>query len=100
MSGGSKLRRPSVETLRNHARIAQLRFDNGYTSYIELLDAERSLFNAEISQAQTTGSLFQALVNLFRSMGGGWVLEIDRIAGTTRGSKISTNGYEVLYANQ
>ena len=97
---GPNYRRPSVETLRNYARIARLRFDNGYTSYIELLDAERSLFNAELSRAQTTGSLFQALVNLFRSMGGGWVLKIDRVTGTTTGSKISTNGYEVLYANQ
>ena len=100
MSGGCKLRRPSVETLRNHARTAQLRFDNGYTSYIELPDAERSLFNAEISQVQTTGSLFQALVNLFRSMGSGWALKIDCVTGTTTGLKIYTNGYEVLYANQ
>ena len=97
---GPNYRRPSVETLRNYARIARLRFDNGYTSYVELLDAERSLFNAELSQAQTTGSLFQALLNLFKSMGSGWVLEVDRVTGTTTGSKISTNGYEVLYANQ
>jgi len=47
-----------------------LRFDSGYTSYIKVLDAERSLFNAELSQAQTKGSLFQALVNLFKAMGG------------------------------
>jgi multidrug efflux system outer membrane protein len=71
-----------------------LRFDNGYTSYIELLDAERSLLNAELSQARTKGSLFQALVNLFKAMGG-WVLEVDHLMGTTAGSKISTNGYEV-----
>ena len=96
---GPNYRRPSVETLRNHARTAQLRFDNGYTSYIELLDAERSLFNAEISQAQTTGSLFQAIVNLFKMMGGAWVLEVGRVTSTTTGSKIPTNGYEVLYAN-
>ena len=67
-------RRPSVETLRNYARIARFRFGNGYTSYIEVLDAERSLFNAELSQAQTKGSLFQALVNLFKMTGahGSW----------------------------
>jgi multidrug efflux system outer membrane protein len=77
-----------------------LRFDSGYTSYIELLDAERSLFNTELSQAQTKGSLFQALVNLFKTMVGGWALKIDHVTSTTTGSKISTNGYEVLYANQ
>ena len=61
-----------VMTLRNYARIARLRFDNGYTSYIEVLDAERSLFDAELSQAQTKGVLFQALVNLLQ--GNGWRL--------------------------
>jgi multidrug efflux system outer membrane protein len=68
-----------VLTLRNYARIARLRFDNGYTSYIEVLDAERSLFNAELSQAQTKGVLFQALVNLYKAMGGGWVVEADHM---------------------
>jgi multidrug efflux system outer membrane protein len=69
-----------VESLRDYARVARLRFDNGYTSYIEVLDAERSLFSAELSHAQTKGSLFQALVNLYKAMGGGWVVEADRIS--------------------
>jgi len=97
---GPNYQRPSVEILRNYARIARVRFDSGYTSYIEVLDAEPSLFNAELSQAQTKGSLFQALVNLFKTMGGGWALEVDHVTGTTTGLKISTNGYEVLYENQ
>ena len=61
-----------VESLYKYKRIASLRFDNGYTSYIEVLDAERSLFNAELAQAQTKGALFQALVNLYKATGGGW----------------------------
>jgi multidrug efflux system outer membrane protein len=48
-----------------------LRFDSGYTSYIEVRDAEGNLFNTELSQAQTKGFLFQALVNLFKGMWGG-----------------------------
>jgi multidrug efflux system outer membrane protein len=90
-----------VESLRNYARLARLRFDNGYTSYIEVLDAERSLFNAELSLAQTKGVFFQALVNLYKAMGGGWVLEADRLTDTTTaGSKKSKRDSEVLYANQ
>jgi multidrug efflux system outer membrane protein len=73
-----------VESLQNYARFARLRFDNGYTSYIEVLDAERSLFSAELSRAQTKGDLFQALVNLYKAMGGGWVVEADRL--TIQGS--------------
>jgi len=69
-----------VVSLRDYARFARLRFDNGYTSYIEVLDAERSLFSAELSRAQTKGDLFQALVNLYKAMGGGWVVEADHLS--------------------
>lgn len=81
-----------VESLRNYARLARLRFDNGYTSYIEVLDAERGLFNAELAMAQTKGALFQALVDLYKTMGGGWVVEADRMTGITTDSKISVRG--------
>jgi multidrug efflux system outer membrane protein len=70
-----------IESLRNYARFARLRFDNGYTSFLEVLDSERGLFNAELSQAQTMATFFQALVNLYKAMGGGWVVEAGRIAG-------------------
>ncbi|MFZ2198189.1 MAG: efflux transporter outer membrane subunit [Thermodesulfovibrionales bacterium] len=73
-----------VDSLRNYARIARLRYDNGYTSYIEVLDAERSLFNAELSYAQTQGVLFLSLVNLYKSTGGGWVVTAEGM--TTAGS--------------
>jgi multidrug efflux system outer membrane protein len=68
-----------VDTLREYARIARIRYDNGYTSYIEVLDAERSLFNAELSYTQTQGILFQSLVNLYKAVGGGWVVAADKM---------------------
>jgi multidrug efflux system outer membrane protein len=73
-----------VQSLRRYAHFARLRFENGYTSYIEVLDAERSLFNAELSLAQTKGVLFQALVNLYKAMGAGWVIEADRMTTTPK----------------
>jgi len=66
-----------VESLNSYATFARLRFDNGYTSYIEVLDAERGLFNAELARAQTKGTLFHALVSLYKAMGGGWIIEAD-----------------------
>jgi len=71
--------REEVVALQAYASLARLRFDNGYTSYIEVLDAERSLFNASLSYAQTQGVLFRALVNLYKSMGGGWVIEAEKL---------------------
>jgi len=71
-----------VEALRTYARVARQRYNNGYTSYIEVLDAERSLFNAELSYTETKGTLFQALVNVYKAMGGGWIVEAGRMTAT------------------
>jgi multidrug efflux system outer membrane protein len=68
-----------LEALRTYTKLARLRYDNGYTSYIEVLDAERSLFNAELSYTQTQGAVFGSLVNLYKAMGGGWVVEAERL---------------------
>jgi outer membrane protein, multidrug efflux system len=70
-----------IEALRSYVRLARLRWDEGYTSYLEVLDAERSLFNAELSYTQSQGALFQALVNLYKAMGGGWVAKADSMTG-------------------
>lgn len=67
-----------VEALRTYAGTARLRYENGYTSYIEVLDAERSLFDAELAYTQTRGALYQALINLYKAMGGGWVTDLER----------------------
>ena len=69
-----------VEALATYARLARLRYENGYTSYIEVLDAERSLFSGQLTYAQTQDLLLRALVNLYKAMGGGWVVEADKLS--------------------
>jgi multidrug efflux system outer membrane protein len=71
-----------VVALKEYARLAQVRFDNGYTSYLEVLDANRSLFDAELSYAQTKAILFKAFVNLYKAMGGGWVEVADKMTSS------------------
>jgi multidrug efflux system outer membrane protein len=80
-----------VGSLGTYAHFARLRFENGYTSYIEVLDAERSLFDAELARAQTTGVLFQALVNLYKAMGGGWIIEADNKIASDHDKKHTPN---------
>lgn len=62
-----------VDALARYAYLARLRYDNGYTSYIEVLDSERSLFQAQLQLTQTQGQLYVALINLYKALGGGWV---------------------------
>jgi multidrug efflux system outer membrane protein len=68
-----------VDALRDYNRLAWMRYENGYASYLEVIDAETRLYNAQLTHAQTQGALFQALVNLYKSMGGGWVVEADKM---------------------
>jgi outer membrane protein, multidrug efflux system len=64
-----------LTALRNYRDLARLRYDNGYSSNLEVLDAERNLFNIELNYVQTRGGLFKALINLYKAMGGGWTTD-------------------------
>jgi len=63
-----------LEALREYVRLARLRYDNGYASYLEVLYAENSLYASELTHTQSQAALFQALVNVYKAMGGGWVV--------------------------
>ena len=62
-----------LKALRNYSRLARMRYDEGYTSFLEVLDADRSLFNVELSYTSGQNTLFRSLINIYKSMGGGWV---------------------------
>jgi len=68
-----------IEALRTYRNLASMRYENGYSSYLEVLDANRNLFAAELSHIQTKGNLFQAVVNLYKAMGGGWIVEAEKV---------------------
>ena len=67
-----------LTALRNYRNLALLRYENGYSSNLEVLDAERNLFNIELTYIQTRGGLFNAFINLYKAMGGGWVVEAEK----------------------
>ena len=61
-----------VEALRRTVELARDRYDGGYTSYIEVLDAQRTLFQAELDQSEALRDRLQASVELYKALGGGW----------------------------
>ena len=65
--------RAEVEANATYARLARLRYENGYTSYLEVLDAEARLFSAQLALTAQQGQVLTAAVNLYQAMGGGWV---------------------------
>jgi outer membrane protein, multidrug efflux system len=61
-----------VDALRRTVELARDRYDGGYTSYIEVLDAQRTLFQAELDQSDALRDRLQASVELYKALGGGW----------------------------
>ena len=53
-------------------RIAQNRYRNGYSSYLDVLDAQRTLFSTQLSVVQVKNNLLLAQIDLYRALGGGW----------------------------
>lgn len=53
-------------------RLSDLRYQNGVSSYLDLLDAQRSLFTARQAVVQTRLAQLQSQVGLYRALGGGW----------------------------
>jgi len=52
--------------------LTQARYDNGYTGYLELLIQQNNLFDAQLNESATQTQQNIAVVNLFKSLGGGW----------------------------
>ena len=61
-----------VATLQRGVELANERYENGYSDYLEVLDTERSLFSAELQLASARGDYHRAIVNLYRALGGDW----------------------------
>ena len=55
-------------------RLSELRYSNGVASYLELLDAQRSLFTAQQALIQAQLAQLQNQVSLYRALGGGWTV--------------------------
>ena len=61
-----------VTTLHDRTRLAYMRYQGGVDTLLNALDADRDLFNAELSLAQTQRNALLALVQLYKALGGGW----------------------------
>ena len=53
-------------------RLSDLRYRNGIASALDLLDAQRSLFTAQLAATQTRLTQLQNQVALYKTLGGGW----------------------------
>lgn len=76
-----------VASLQEYLKLANLRYFNGQNDYLTVLDAEKSLFLAELERSKTEGDLFLSLVSLFKALGQGWNVDECAEAETQEPSK-------------
>jgi multidrug efflux system outer membrane protein len=62
-----------VAALSEYVRLARLQYNGGYAPYSTVLQAEQSLFPAELQLAAIRAGWLNASVSLYKAMGGGWV---------------------------
>ena len=64
-----------VEALRASTKLSTQRYEGGVDSYLQVLDAQRNLFQGELDLARLRRQELTAVVQLYRALGGGWSLE-------------------------
>lgn len=61
-----------VKSGQEYARLTNLRYQRGVSSYLEVLDAQRQYYSAQIDYQSARLTQLQALVQLYKALGGGW----------------------------
>jgi multidrug efflux system outer membrane protein len=61
-----------VKALRETERLSTLRYRGGLDSYLQVLDAQRNLFQGELALARLRRDELLSVVELYRALGGGW----------------------------
>jgi outer membrane protein, multidrug efflux system len=70
----------NVEALERLLKLAQRRYQEGATIFLEVATAEQSLFDAQISLDTVRAQLFQSYADLYRAFGGGWIQTAEQLA--------------------
>jgi multidrug efflux system outer membrane protein len=65
--------RARVDQARNALRLATLRYESGYSAYLEVLDAQRTLNDAQLALALNRQAYLGYTVDLMNALGGGWL---------------------------
>jgi len=83
-SNKTKLQKESqskrVAAVQNYFNLSRIRYDEGYTDYITVLDSIRQLFDAQIDLIQAQSANYTAMISLYRAMGGGWIVQEEKTA--------------------
>lgn len=63
------------ESAQKYIELAYFQYINGYINYIDVLDAQRKYFDAQIDLSNAEKDEHLALIQLYKALGGGWSVE-------------------------
>lgn len=72
-----------VSALQTYAKLASYQYESGTTGYLQVLDANRSLFSGQLDYVQIQTEVLNSLVDVYRAMGGGWLDFADQFSAAT-----------------
>ena len=61
--------------------VAEARYEGGLTSYMEVLDLQRSLFGSQLQATEALQLHHSSIVQLYMALGGGWSVEEEAVDG-------------------
>ncbi len=67
-----------VDALADYLKLSVLRYDNGQNDYLTVLNAETSLFQAQLELINSESLVFLSLIDIYKAVGGGWVIDADQ----------------------
>ena len=67
-----------LEALQKYVHTSRVRYDEGYTYYLEVLDSLRQYYDGQIDLVQARSDRYTALIQLYRAMGGGWIVQAEQ----------------------
>lgn len=63
-----------VQAAESASQLSRARYDGGITDYLEVLDSDRSLFDAQLEESITSRQELDSIVRLYKALGGGWIM--------------------------
>lgn len=83
-----------VKALQTALRLANLRYTGGIANYLDVLIAQRNLFDAELSLASTRRLHLVSVVQLYKALGGGWLPEAKATTAEPVAMGVQTNAQQ------
>ena len=71
-----------LAALRDAERLSDARYQGGQSSYLDVLDAQQDLYEAQDKQVDRLRDTYLALISIYKAMGGGWMVAQDQVRDT------------------